>query len=132
MPNHQWLSEKDFLIQLPDKRFSVCEQTIRVVDQDSTLSIGATRYTVPSSVAGRSVAVHLFAEHFEVLNSHHHVVFSRRYVPDVDKGKLIIEQTHYATNTRRHNPLRTQVAAGVCVALSHTNALCRRATAANE
>ena len=101
IPNHQWLSERDFLIQLPDRRFSVCEQTIRVVDADSTLSIGATRYTVPSSVADRSVAVHLFAEHFEVLNSHHHVVFSRRYVPDVDKGKLIIDQTHYATNNPR-------------------------------
>ncbi|MBT7915455.1 IS21 family transposase [Candidatus Bathyarchaeota archaeon] len=101
VPNNQWLSERQFLIQLPDKRFSVCEQTIRVVDQDSTLSIAGTRYTVPSSVAGRSVAVHLFAEHFEVLNSHHHVVFSRRYVPDVDKGKLIIDETHYATNNRR-------------------------------
>ena len=101
VPNHQWLSERELLIQLPDRRFSVCEQSIRVVDQDSTLSIGGTRYTVPSSVAGRSVAVHLFAEHFEVLNSHHRVVFSRRYVPDVDKGKLIIDQTHYATNSRR-------------------------------
>jgi len=101
VPNHQWLSERDFLIQLPDSRFSVCEQSIRVVDQDSTVSIGGTRYTVPSSVAGRSVAVHLFAEHFEVLNAHHRVVFSRRYVPDVDKGKLIIDQTHYATNNRR-------------------------------
>ena len=101
VPNQQWLSERQFLIQLPDKRFSVCEQTIRVVDQDSTLSIGATRYSVPSSVAGRSVAVNLFAEHFEVLNSQHHVVFSRRYVPDVDKGKLIIDETHYATDKRR-------------------------------
>ncbi len=101
VPNQQWLSEKEFLIQLPDKRFPVSEQSIRVVDQDSTLSIGGTRYTVPSSVAGRSVAVRLFAEHFEVLNAHHHVVFSRRYVPETDKGKLIIDPSHYATNTRR-------------------------------
>jgi len=106
VPNQQWLSEKQFLIQLPEKRFPVSEQSIRVVDQDSTLSIGGTRYTVPSSVAGRSVAVrlfaeHLFAEHFEVLNAHHHVVFSRRYVPETDKGKLIIDPSHYATNTRR-------------------------------
>jgi len=101
VPNQQWLSEKQFLIQLPEKRFPVSQQSIRVVDQDSTLSIGGTRYTVPSSVAGRSVAVRLFAEHFEVLNAHHHVVFSRRYVPETDKGKLIIDPSHYATNTRR-------------------------------
>lgn len=101
VPNQQWLSERQFLIQLPDKRFPVYEQSIRVVDQDASLSIDGTRYTVPSSVAGRSVAVHLFAEHFELLNAHHHVIFSRRYAPEADKGKLIIDPTHYATDTRR-------------------------------
>jgi len=101
VPNQQWLSEREFLIQLPDKRFPVCEQSVRVVDQDSTVSIAGTRYTVPSSAAGRSVAVHLLAEHFEVLNAHHQVIFSRRYVPETEKGKLIIDPTHYATAKRR-------------------------------
>ena len=101
VPNQQWLAERQFLIQLPEKRFPVYQQSVRVVDQDSTLSVGGTRYVVPSSVAGRSVAVHLFAEHFEVLNAHHHVVFSRRYVPQTDKGKLIIDATLYETGTRR-------------------------------
>jgi transposase len=101
VPNQQWLSEKQFLIQLPDKRFPVYDQSVRVVDQDSTLSIAGTRYTVPSSVAGRSVAVRLFAEHFEVLNAHHKVIFSRRYVCGADKGKLIIDPTHYASDSRR-------------------------------
>ena len=101
VPNRQWLSEQEFLIQLPEKRFPVCEQSVRVVDQDATISIAGTRYTVPSSASGRSVAVHLFAEHFEVLNAHHRVIFSRRYVPETDKGKLIIDPTHYATAKRR-------------------------------
>jgi transposase len=101
VPNQQWLAEKPFLIQLPEKRFPVYEETVRVVDQDSTLSVGGTRYVVPPSVAGRSVAVHLFAEHFEVLDAHHHVVFSRRYVPEAEKGKLIIEPTLYETSRRR-------------------------------
>ena len=101
VPNHQWQSEREFLIQLPDKRFPVYEQGVRVVDQDATLSVGGTRYSVPSSVAGRSVAVRLFAEHFEVLNTHQQVVFSRLYASEADKGKLIIDPTHYATNTRR-------------------------------
>ncbi len=101
VPNQQWLSEKEFLIQLPEKRFPVYEQDIRVVDRDATISVAGTGYTVPSSLANRSVAVRLFAEHFEVLNAHHRVVFSRRYVSEADKGKLIIDPTHYATDIRR-------------------------------
>ena len=101
VPNQAWLSERDLLIQLPDKRFAVYEQSIRAVDQDSVLSIHGTRYTVPSSLASRSVAVRLFAEHFEVLNAHHRVVFSRRYASEKHKGKLIIEPTHYETRKPR-------------------------------
>jgi hypothetical protein len=101
VPNQAWLAERELLIQLPENRFPVYEQTVRVVDQDSTLSIEGTRYTVPPSLACRSVAVHLFAEHFEVLDSHQRVAFSRRYVPQADKGKLIIDPTHYATLKRR-------------------------------
>jgi transposase len=101
IPNQQWLSERQLLIQLPDKRFPVYQEAVRVVDQDATLSVDGTRYTVPSSVAARSVAVRLFAEHFEVLNAHHQVIFSRRYVPEADKGKLIIDPPHYATHPQR-------------------------------
>jgi transposase len=100
VPNELWLSEREFLIQLPEKRFPVYEQSVRLVDEDSTLSIAGTRYSVPSSLACRSVAVRLFAEHFEVLDAHHRLAFSRRYVPDPDKGKLIIDPTHYETRTR--------------------------------
>jgi hypothetical protein len=89
------------LIQLPEKRFPAYEQTVRVVDQDSTLSVEGTRYTVPPTLACRSVAVRLFAEHFEVLDSHQRIAFSRRYVPQAEKGKLIIDPTHYATLKRR-------------------------------
>lgn len=101
VPNQEWISERDFLIQLPEKRFPAYEQTVRVVDQDSTLSVEGTRYTVPPTLACRSVAVRLFAEHFEVLDSHQRVAFSRRYVPQAEKGKLIIDPTHYATLKRR-------------------------------
>jgi transposase len=101
VPNEAWLSERDLLIRLPEERFPVYESSVRIVDQDSTLSINGTPYTVPSSLAKRSVAVHLFAEHFEVLNSHGHVAFSRRYVADDDKGKLQIDHTHYAPLPRR-------------------------------
>jgi len=96
VPNQAWLSERELLVQLPDKRFPVYQQSIRLVDQDCTISVGGTGYTVPSSLACRSVAVHLFAEHFEVLDSHHRLLYSRRYASEADKGKLIIDPTHYA------------------------------------
>lgn len=101
VPNEAWLSERDLLIRLPHERFPAYEQSIRVVDNDSTLSVGGKKYTVPSTLANRSVAVRLYAEHFEVLDSHERVQFSRRYVPQSDPRKLIIDETHYATSSPR-------------------------------
>ncbi|MBN2191812.1 MAG: hypothetical protein JW751_03260 [Polyangiaceae bacterium] len=99
--NEAWREEQPFLIQLPDQRFAVHEDGVRVVDADSTLSMNGTRYTVPSVLANRSVAVHIYAEHFEVLDPQGHVAFSRAYVSDEEKGKLQIDQTHYASVPRR-------------------------------
>jgi transposase len=101
VPNEAWLSEQDFLIRLPEKRFPVYEDTIRLVDDDSTIWVHGTCYTVPSSLGKGPVPVHLFAEHFEVFDRHGRLAFSRRYVPDADKGKLVIDKTHYATGPRR-------------------------------
>jgi transposase len=101
VPNEAWLEEKDFLIRLPAERFPVHEPSVRVVDGDSTLSVRGTRYTVPTALAGRSVAVRLFAEHFEILDAQGRIAYSRRYVAEADKGKLIIDPTHYASVPRR-------------------------------
>ena len=101
VPNDAWLSEREFLIRLPDQRFPVYQKELRAVDDDATLSIGSTRYTIPSHLADRSVPVHLFAEHFEVLDSHDKVAFARRYVSEQDKGKLQIDSCHYTTLPRR-------------------------------
>jgi hypothetical protein len=60
-----------------------------------------TRYTVPSALANRSVAVRTYAEHFEVLDPMGRIAFSRRYVADEDKGRLQIDKTHYAALPRR-------------------------------
>ena len=102
VPNEAWeQEERALLVRLPDARFAACEQAIREVDRDSTLSVRGTRYTVPSSLADRSVAVRLFADHFEILDRTQHVAFSRRYVPDAQKGTLVIDPSHYATLPRR-------------------------------
>jgi transposase len=99
--NEAWREEQPFLIRLPEKRFAVHEDGVRVVDADSTLSMKGTRYTVPSALANRSVAVRIYAEHFEVLDPQGRIAWSRSYVPDEDKGRLQIDKTHYATLPRR-------------------------------
>jgi len=101
VPNEAFEHERPLLVRLPNHPFTVCEQSVRVVDRDSTLSIRGTPYSVPATLANRSVAVHLFAEHFEVLDQHGRVAFSRRYVSDQDKGRLVIDKTHYANLPRR-------------------------------
>lgn len=101
VPNEAFELERPHLIRLPEHRFLVHEESVRVVDRDSTLSIRGTPYTVPAALADRSVAVRLFAEHFEVLDPHGRVAFSRRYVPDEEKGRLVIDKTHYANLPRR-------------------------------
>jgi transposase len=101
VPNEAFDHEHSLLIRLPNGRFPVHEQSVRIVDRDCTVSIRGTTYTVPAVLANRSVAVHLFAEHFEVLDSHGRVAFSRRYVSDADKGRLVIDKTHYANLPQR-------------------------------
>jgi transposase len=102
IPNQVWADEeRPLLIRLPDAAFPVHEASARIVDRDATLSVRGTRYTVPAVLAGRSVAVRLFAEHFEILDPQGRVAMSRAYVADEQKGQLIIDQSHYATLGRR-------------------------------
>lgn len=102
VPNEAWREEEQpLLIRLPSERFPVHEEAARIVDRDATLSIRGTRYTVPSNLASRSVAVRLYAEHFEVLDPQGRTAFSRTYATDQNKGKLIIDPTHYASLPRR-------------------------------
>jgi transposase len=95
VPAEALLAERDFLVRLPETRFGVHEDSMRQVGPDATVSIAGTLYTVPHHLAGRCVAVRLYAEHFEVLDRQGRVALSRRYVADEDKGKLQIDPTHY-------------------------------------
>lgn len=112
VPNEVWSAERALLIALPEKRGAVYEQSVRLVDADSTVSVRGTRYSVPSPLANHSVEVRLFAEHFEVLDSHGRLAWSRRYVGAADHGKLIIDPTHYA-------PLKGQAAHASTERLDH-------------
>jgi transposase len=102
LPNEAFEVERPLLIRLPEQRFAVYEKSVRSVDQTSTLSIRGTVYSVPGALANHSVEVRMFAEHFEVLAPYGRVAMSRRYVSDAEKGRLVIDKTHYAN--LRHRP----------------------------
>jgi len=63
--------------------------------------VRGTVYTIPPALANQAVKVRLYAEHFEVLDRQGRLAFSRRYVPDAEKGRLIIDPTHQATAQKR-------------------------------
>lgn len=101
VPSVAYLAERDFLIRLPRERFPVHEDGLRIVDNDSTLSILNRNYSVPSSLANRTVAVRLFAHYFEVLDPNGRVAFSRKYAGPEEPRKLLLDRTHYAGLPRR-------------------------------
>jgi transposase len=100
VPAEAWLAERDFLIRLPDVRFAVHQDSVRGIEDDSTLSIGGRRYTVPATLGRGPVAVRLYALHFEVLDRGGAVAFSRRYAEPSDPARLHLDPTHYATLPR--------------------------------
>jgi transposase len=102
IPDDAWLAERDLLIRLPEKRFAVHQDAVRQVGPDATLWIQGTPYTIPAHLAQHpTVAVRLYAEHFEVLDRAGNAAFSRRYVESRDKRKLQIDISHYAALPRR-------------------------------
>lgn len=101
VPNHAFQDEHPFLIRLPESFFPVHDEEIRQVDRDSTIWVRGTPYSVPCVLANHSVAVRLFSDHFEVLDRLGRIAFSRRYVPESEKGRLVIDPTHYAPLARR-------------------------------
>ena len=95
VPDEAWLSERDFLIRLPEVRFAVHQDEVRKIGDDATISIAGTLYTVPERLGKHSAAVRLYAEHFEVLDPSGRIAFSRRYVDPDEKGRLQIDPSHY-------------------------------------
>jgi hypothetical protein len=95
-PNEAYLAEREFLIRLPRERFPVYKDSDRIVDTDATLSVAGKKYNVPTSLANRTVRVHLYASHFEVMGPHGQVAFSRTYAGPEERRKLVLEPTLYA------------------------------------
>lgn len=104
IPDELWQQERPFLISLPDSPYPACSEEAREVGPDSVVWINGTPYTAPAQVANRNVSVRLYSEHFEVLDPRGVVVWSRRYVPESQKGKLVIDPNHYE-GVRRRTPV---------------------------
>jgi transposase len=102
VPNDAFKAEQDLLIALPSQRFSVFDETIRIVESDCTLSINGIRYSVPAVLACRSVPVRLFTDHFEVFDARGRLLSAQPYLDRTTQpGRLVIDPSHYANLPRR-------------------------------
>lgn len=104
VPQEAWEQERTFLIALPESRYPAYDEELRKVGPDSVVSVRGTPYTVPAQLAHQTVSVHLFSDHFEVCDHQDQVAFSRPYVPEAERGKLVINPMHYES-VRRRAPL---------------------------
>jgi transposase len=101
VPDEAFEQERPFLIALPDSRYPAYDEELRKVGPDAVISVRGTPYTIPAHLAHQTVCVHLYAEHFEVVGPKGQVDFSRRYVPDAERGRLVIDPMHYESVSRR-------------------------------
>lgn len=106
VPDEAWAEERPLLTSLPALRFGACDEELRKVGPDSVLSIRGTSYTVPAALAHQTVTVRLYSDRFEVLGRDGAVAFGRAYVPAAEKGRLVIDPTHY-DSVPRHGARRS-------------------------
>lgn len=106
VPDEAWAEERPLLTALPHARYGACDEELRKVGPDSVLSIRGTSYTVPAALAHQTVTVRLYSDRFEVLGQAGAMAFTRAYVPQAEKGRLVIDPTHYAT-VPRHGAKRS-------------------------
>ena len=95
VPREVWLTERDFLIRLPDERFPFWREETRSVDEDATISMAGAHYTVPAQLAPGTVRVRLFAGHFQVLDQKGLVALSAPYAEGQQQKRLYIDPAHY-------------------------------------
>lgn len=114
VPDEAWREERPLLIPLPAARPMLFDEETREVGDDTVISVRGTAYTVPARLAGRTVVVRLHADRFEVIEPRTgEVAFGRAYVPDADKGRLMIDPTHHAALTPRRRPGRARLDAAL-------------------
>jgi transposase len=116
VPDEAWREEKPYLIALPGARFAAAREELRLIGPAPVISVKGTRYSVPAALAHQTVSVRLHAERFEVIDREGRVAFAREYVPPAEKGRLVIDESHYAAIDRGPRPTARPRADGVLLA----------------
>lgn len=114
VPEEAWAEERPLLIPLPEARPLYFDEETREVGLDTVLSIRGTAYTVPAALAGQTVVVRLHADRFEVVDPRTgEAAMAREYVPESQKGRLVIDPAHHAALAPRKRPGRTRADAAL-------------------
>jgi transposase len=107
VPDEAWREERPLLLAPPALRPIAYDEEPRQVGDDAVISVRGTAYTVPAALAGLTVVVRLHADRFEVLDPRTSAVaLGRAYVPDAEKGRLVIDPAHLAPFPARRSPKR--------------------------
>lgn len=103
IPYERWLEEKEYLYELPATDHLPRQVENRLVDDDSTISVLGTRYTVPTDYANKKVWVSIGEAEFLVYSPKGDLV-ARHQIASV-KGGIVINEEHYAKLKRKPRPM---------------------------
>lgn len=103
-PRDMWIEEQDLLIALPPTDFLPTRIEERLVGKDCMVSVLGNHYTVPPRYVGRKVMVSITPVAIRVYDDKRRLVAAHD-IPD-GKGRLVINEEHYAElrRARRHLP----------------------------
>jgi transposase len=107
VPYERWLEEKEYLYELPQVDLLPRRVEKRLVNRDSTISVGTTLYTVPARLVERrlrQVWVSIGADDLIVYDKKGEEV--ARHKLSEKKGGVVIDETHYREIKRRRESVR--------------------------
>lgn len=113
-PVDMWQEEKDLLITLPEVPFIPTRIEQRLVGKDCLISVMGNFFTVPPAYVGRTVTVMISPRGIRVFNGKREVIASHD-IP-AGKGKMVIDEDHYAQIKRTKNYLPASDLEGMFVA----------------
>ncbi len=108
VPHERWLEERQYLYPLPRTDLLPRRVETRLVEKDCTISVLGNRYTVPARLVEegqRQVWVSIGADDL-LVHDHKGEVVAQHRLSD-EKGKLIINEAHYAELKRRRRKTTT-------------------------
>jgi transposase len=108
VPYERWLEEKEYLYPLPKTDLLPRHIETRSVEKDCTVSVAGNRYTVPSRLVEsgvRTVWVSVGVDDMVIHDEKGDVVCEHKL--SAEKGKLVIDETHYAELRKRQRRTST-------------------------